>query len=153
MRAHLVLLASVALPALALDAPPVDAPAATAQQEAWAVALEPPTQARPGEPARATVRIRGRAGYHVNGEYPTSFVADPAAAATLGQRKVMLTERLAATPCAAEPGQACEVALALPFSVPAAGGAVLSGTLAFSVCTAERCLIEKVRLAAPVPVG
>jgi hypothetical protein len=137
-----------------MDAAPAGAPpVATAEKDAWRVSLEAPARAAPGQPARATVRIRGNVGYHVNGEYPTSFLPDPPAAGTLGTKKLPLTERLSAGPCAKEPGQSCEVAFALPFTAPAAGEAVLAGTLAFSVCTAERCLIEKVRLAAAAPAS
>jgi hypothetical protein len=147
----------ILLAALAL-LPAVDGPAdargpASAEKDAWAVALHVPAHARPGEPSRATVRLQARAGYHVNGEYPTSFQPDPAAAGTLGSKKLMLTERVATTACPSEPGQACDVTFALPFTLPAAGDAVLAGTLSFSVCTADRCLIEKARLSAPVPVG
>lgn len=158
MQTWPLLIASLALLTAAGGSPatggsPAEARApATAEKDLWAVALQVP-RARPGDPSRATVRIQARAGYHVNTEYPTSFQPDPAAAATLGSKKLMLTERLASTPCAALPGQACDLTFALPFTPPAAGEGVLAGTLAFSVCTADRCLIEKARLSAPVPAG
>jgi hypothetical protein len=125
---------------------PSAAPAgARAEGEFWAVALEAPASLRAGEPAEARVRVAARGGYKVNEEYPMSF--RPAADASPGfpGERVALAAR-DRTACGGGAG-ACEVTAPLPF-VPAAAGEVrLAGTVAFSVCTAERCLIEKVSLA------
>jgi hypothetical protein len=115
------------------------------------VALEAPGPVRAGEPAEAWLRVTARGGYHVNEEYPMSFRPAGDATAGLGGDRVALQARTRA-PCGGEGGGACEVTAPLPFVPPAPGEARLSGTLAFSVCTAERCLIEKVPLATPVAV-
>jgi len=120
-------------------------PPARAEAEAWTVALELPPVVRSGEAAVALIRLTARAGHHVNLEYPASFRPDGAASATFSGPRVALAvgQRL---PCAGRPGETCQVTLALPFT-PVAAPARVSGTVAFSVCTADRCLIEKVALA------
>ena len=125
------------------------APGATgprAEGEFWAVALEAPGFLRAGQPSEARLRVTARGGYHVNEEYPMSFrPADGATAALVGER-VTLAAR-GRGPCGAGVEGACDVTAALPFVPEAPGQVRLAGTLAFSVCTAERCLIEKVPLA------
>jgi hypothetical protein len=49
--------------------------------------------------------------------------------------------------CDGRPDETCEVAWELPFT-PGAAPIRISGTALFSVCTADRCLIERVGLAA-----
>jgi hypothetical protein len=140
-------LAAIALALAAEAAPP---PSATAEKELWRVALDL-SAPKAGAPVRATVRVQARGGFHVNGEYPTSFVPDPAAAQALGTKKLFLTEKLAAAPCPADANHSCDVTLALPLTGQPLAGTPVSGTLSFSVCTADRCLIEKARLSVPSP--
>jgi hypothetical protein len=125
-------------------------PPARAEAQAWTVALDLPPVVRAGEAAVALVLLGARAGHHVNLEYPASFRPDGAATARFSGPRVALAvgQRL---PCAGRLGETCQVTLALPFT-PGAGPVRISGTVAFSVCTAERCLIEKVALAVGAPV-
>ncbi|MGC4000063.1 MAG: hypothetical protein QM767_22550 [Anaeromyxobacter sp.] len=138
-----------------LPAPlPASAPAPagpTAEAEAWTVALETPA-ATAGAPAQARVRIGARGTFHVNPDYPLSFSPDPAATARFSGERVALGTGAERTPCAEHPEHACALTVALPFTAPPAGAARLAGTLAFSVCNDDRCLIEKVALAADAPV-
>ncbi len=121
---------------------------ARAEAEAWSVALELPAALRAGEPALARIRLAARSGHHVNLEYPASFRPDGAATAAFAGPRVGLAvaER---HPCEGRRGETCEVTLALPFT-PGAAPTRISGLVSFSVCTADRCLIEKVALAAEV---
>jgi hypothetical protein len=127
------------------------APLPPSRQEAppWTIALELPAPLRAGVSATATIRLTARAGHHVNLEYPASFRPDGAATARFSGPRMALAvgERL---PCAGRPGETCQVTLSLPFT-PDAAPARVSGAVAFSVCTADRCLIEKVALAAVGP--
>jgi len=124
---------------------------ARAEGEYWAVALEAPGPVRAGAPAEARLRVAARGGYHVNEEYPMSFRPAGDAGAGLAGERVALAARTR-TPCGGEVGGACEVTAALPFAPRAPGEVRLAGMLAFSVCTAERCLIEKVPLAISLTV-
>jgi hypothetical protein len=130
-----------ATPSVATTLPPSRAEAAP-----WTVALELPAPLRAGVPATASIRLAARAGHHVNLEYPAAFKPDERSTATFGGARVALAVT-ASSPCPGRPGETCEVALALPFT-PGAGRTRLSGTVLFSVCTAERCLIERIALGA-----
>jgi hypothetical protein len=149
--------------ALALPAPPgAAAPSAAApataaskagpraESETYDVALQPPASAKVGQPATARVVVTARAPYHVNREYPMAFRPDASATAAFDGERVALGEGAEPTPCTDHPGEACTLSAPLRFTPRAAGEARLAGTVAFSVCNPERCLIEKVALAATV---
>ena len=151
MRAalHLLALALLLLAAAAPargEAPPPPA-ADRAEAEAWSVVLEVPAPLRPGAPAVASLRLTARAGNHVNLDYPASF--RPAADATVafaGARVALSpADRVA---CAGHAEETCTVRWPLPFTAADTARARVAGTLAFSVCSAERCLIERVVLGA-----
>ena len=128
-------------------APPPAAPApAPARAEAgpWTVALEQAGPLQRGVPAAATIRLAARDGHHVNLEYPAAFKPDPQATVAFGGARVALAVT-ARRPCAGRPDETCELEWALPFT-PGPPPVRLSGTVLFSVCTAERCLIERVAL-------
>lgn len=123
---------------------------ARVEREAWTVSLEVPAAAPPGGRAMARVVIASRGGYHVTRDYPVSFRPDSSASGALGAAKVALGEGAVRAPCPDEPGEACQLSAPLPFTAAAAGPTRVAGTVAFSVCNADRCLIEKVALAATV---
>jgi hypothetical protein len=117
-----------------------------AEAEAWTVALELPAPLPTGAPATARIRLVARAGHHVNLEYPAAFRPDGRSTVTFAGPRVALGggERRR---CDGRPAETCEVAWELPFT-PGAEAIRISGTALFSVCTADRCLIERVGLAA-----
>jgi hypothetical protein len=121
-----------------------------AEGEAFQVTLELPSAARPGEAATARIVVTARGTYHVNPEYPMAFRPDPASTAAFAGARVALGEGAARTACKDRPEEACTVSAPLGFTAPAAGESRIVGTLAFSVCNPERCLIEKVPLSAAV---
>lgn len=131
-------------PAAPQAAGPAAAPAA--EERPWEVALEPPAALRAGERAAARVVVRARGTFHVNRDYPMAFRPEPGSVAAFGAEKVALGEGAARTPCAAHPEEACAVSAPLPILLAAPGPATLGGTVAFSVCNAEVCRIEKVPL-------
>lgn len=117
-----------------------------AEAEAWTVSLSVPAAVKPGSPAVAQVQITARAGHHVNLEYPFSFKPSGSVAAAFSGERVALKvgEQRA---CPGRPAEPCEVILPLPFT-PGSPSPRVSGTVAFSVCSADRCLIERVVLGA-----
>jgi len=145
LAALLALPSAALLPgARALAAEPLPLSPAVAQGENWRAALQPPAAAKAGAPAVAQVRLTALSGHHVNLEYPTSFTPDASATVKFAGDRLALApgEKV---PCAERPAETCQVALPIAFTMgqrPAA----LSGVVAFSVCTAERCHIHKVRL-------
>jgi len=138
---------------LALGAARADPPAgARAEAAEWAV------QAQPGASGGPVVdlRVEARAGYHVNLEYPMAFLPSQEATAKFPSARMPL--RPARTmPCPHDGKEVCAATLELPYARPPAGATRVAGTLAFSVCSAEKCLIQKVPLslavASPPPRG
>ena len=106
--------------------------------------LQPPS-VNPGKPSTVGVRVASRGGYHVNLEYPMAFRPSPESTVTFEGSRIPLRP-VATSPCQGHPQESCAITLDLPFVAPAGGEGRLGGTLAFSVCSAERCLIEKVPL-------
>ncbi|HVO21062.1 MAG TPA: hypothetical protein VMU15_17505 [Anaeromyxobacter sp.] len=127
-------------------------PGPRAQGPEWAVAAEPGASGGPV----VDLRVEARAGFHVNLEYPMAFSPSPSATARFqGTRVPLRPARTAA--CPGDGKEVCSATLELPYLPPPAGAARVAGTLAFSVCSAERCLIQKVPLslevASPAPRG
>jgi hypothetical protein len=53
-------------------------------------------------------------------------------------------------PCEAKPEEACGLELVVPYFVARPGSYTVGGTIRFSVCDDDRCLIEKVELSRSV---
>jgi hypothetical protein len=123
------------------------APASRAEKAEWSVRLEAPAAA--GKAAIAVLHLAARAGYHVNLEYPISFRPAPGSAAGTAERVALLPS--SKEPCQGRPQETCAVRLELPLPAAGVAAAPVSGTLAFSVCSADRCLIEKVALSSAGP--
>jgi len=121
-----------------------------AEGEAFGVGLEPPANLRAGEPAIARVVVMARSPYHVNRDYPMSFRPDPVAVIVFGAERIALNDGAERTPCANQPAEVCKVSAPLRFTVARPGKVPLAGTVAFSVCNPQRCLIEKVKLSVMV---
>lgn len=137
-----------AAPSHAEAAPHATAPS-HAEAVAWTISLGLPALAPAGAPALARILLTARAGHHVNLEYPASFRPDSGATVGFPGARVPLTAS-EKVQCAGRTAETCQATLALPFT-PGAPPARLSGTVSFSVCTADRCLIERVALAATWP--
>jgi hypothetical protein len=141
MSARTILLGLVATAAVAAASEPAD----RAEGTAWVVRVGA-VKAAGGAPS-VDLHLTSRAGFHVNLDYPMAFL--PASESTVGFAAARVPLRPAArTPCQGDGDTTCAVVLALPFSLPVEGEPRLAGTLAFSVCSPERCLIEKVLLRA-----
>lgn len=91
-----------------------------------------------GKPAKAELVLVAKAPFHVNDKYPYKFKLKEAAGLTfpapvVGKDSAVLEK--------------ASVTMAVPFSATSAGKHTLAGQFAFSVCTDEKCLIEKRDLA------
>jgi hypothetical protein len=91
-----------------------------------------------GKPAKAELVLLAKAPFHVNDKYPYKFKLKEAAGLTfpapvVGKDAAVLEK--------------ASVTMAVPFSATSAGKHTLAGQFAFSVCTDEKCLIEKRELA------
>jgi hypothetical protein len=123
-----------------------------AEGQEWSVRVAAPAGAAQGAKGTATAELHlsSRGGYHVNLDYPIGFLPAPDSTITFREQRVALTPA-ARTACEQRPQETCAVVLPLSGAPPEKGEARLSGTLAFSVCSADRCLIKKVALRATLP--
>jgi hypothetical protein len=133
--------------AVAFTAPAARAaePAGRAEAAEWSVQVG--GVSGQGSGARVELHVAARAGYHVNLEYPMAFRPGPGSTVRFTAPRVPLTPS-SPTECEGRPNETCAVVLTLPLQLPEKGPAHLEGTLAFSVCSKERCAIEKVSLSA-----
>lgn len=129
--------------------PPASRPGPTAEAPEYAVTIVGPGSATVGAEAAARITITARAGLKVNQEYPVAFRPEGHEGVRFGDGKVKLTLS-ELEPCPGKPADACAAKATLPFVPERAGASTVAGVLQFSVCDAERCLIEKAALALPV---
>ncbi len=104
-----------------------------------------------GRESNAAVTVTAKPGFHVNPEYPVTFKPEGFEAVKFTSDRVALTPGTK-TPCADKAEDACKVAFALPVTPEKAGPAKVAGVVAFSVCSADKCLIEKVPVTLAISV-
>ncbi len=102
-----------------------------------------------GQESSAALIVKATSGYHVNPEYPVTFKPEGFEAVKFGAERVQLSAGTK-TPCAEKAEDACTVEFPLAVTPEKAGPGKVAGVLAFSVCSAEKCLIEKVTLTLPI---
>jgi hypothetical protein len=134
------------VPSAGAATPAADAPKAAAgatvqgtavTEEPFSIWLQAASPIAAGTPATVEAVLVAKPPYHCNAEYPHKFKLGAAPAglsypeATVKGMKVTAERSV----------------LSIPVQAQAAGKATVSGTLSFSVCTDERCLVEKRELA------
>ena len=125
------------------EAPPVGGtetvPAQAAGQssyneEAFQLSFEAPPAAKVGVPLTLKVILVAKNGYKVNDEYPIKFKFDENAGVKAAKDTVRKEDAKL---------EKMRVELPMQVTIAGAGATSVSGRLSFSVCTEERCLIEK----------
>lgn len=111
-------------------------------EEPFSAWLEGDVPLAAGQPATLRVVLQAKPPYHTNAEYPHKFTLGAAPAGMTYPTPVV--KGMQVTPA--------EGVLPVPVVAGAAGSATVKGLLSFSVCTDERCLIEKRELALDVDV-
>lgn len=106
-------------------------------EEPFSVWLQAVSPLSAGAPAKIEAVLVAKAPYHCNAEYPHKFKLGAAPAGLSFPEATV--KGMQVTP---ERG-----VLAIPVEAKGPGKATVSGTLSFSVCTEERCLVEKRDLA------
>jgi hypothetical protein len=134
--------AASALPPAAGSAAAADAPAAPAESKyseaAFDLALQPKGTYASGQAGEAEIVLAAKAPFHVNQAYPYKFKLKDApglkfASPVVTKDAVKLEPARATVPVA--------------FTPETAGKHTLAGQLSFSVCTDDKCMIEKRELA------
>lgn len=108
------------------------------EEDAFVLRLDGPKQGNVGETIELTIELRPQGGYKVNEEYPIKFQFADLDGATAVRGTVSKGEGKV---------DAKKATLPLKVKLDKAGTRSLGGKLSFSVCTDERCLIEKRDLA------
>ncbi|MCA9641041.1 MAG: hypothetical protein H6718_22335 [Polyangiaceae bacterium] len=96
-----------------------------------------------GKPGTLTAVLTAKGEYHCNDKYPYKFTLDPAPAGVTFPETVVKGMNVSEK----------RSTMAIPFTPSEKGAKTISGTLAFSVCNADRCLIEKQKLTITVNVN
>jgi hypothetical protein len=112
-----------------------------ASDEPFTAWLEGDVPLSAGQPATLRVVLQAKPPYHCNAEYPHKFTLAPATGVTY---PTPVAKGMQVTPA--------EGVLPVPVVAGPAGQATVKGNLAFSVCTDERCLVEKRELALDVDI-
>jgi hypothetical protein len=104
------------------------------KEAAFNLTLSPPKSVKAGAPAEFTIVLSAQGGYKVNQEYPIKFQFNDEKGVT-PQKKIVRKDD----------GQVEKSKATIPLTVTiqSPGKHSISGKLSFSVCTEERCLIEK----------
>jgi len=129
----------------ATDAKAAAAPAGVSRvsEGAFELAIAAPGPYEAGKASEVSIVLDAKEPYHVNDKYPYKFKLKPAenlsyAADVVGKDRAKLEKM--------------RVTLPVAFTPQKAGRHLLSGQFSFSVCTDEKCLIEKRELSLDVDV-
>lgn len=122
---------------------PAAEPAAQAKfsEENFEVSIQPKGTYKKGQPGEAEIVLLAKGAFHVNDKYPYKFKLKEGGALkfpapVVGKDQVKLEEKRAT--------------MLVGFTPDAPGKHVLAGQFSFSVCTDDKCLIEKRDLALDV---
>jgi hypothetical protein len=125
------------------EAKPAEAAAASAGQAKFSdsgfdLVLAPKGEYKAGQAGEAEIALTAKAPFHVNDKYPYKFKAKEGAgvkySAPVTSKEAVKLEPMKAT-------------MTVGFTPESAGKHVLAGQFSFSVCTDDKCLIEKRDLA------
>ncbi|MBX3126519.1 MAG: hypothetical protein KF718_07365 [Polyangiaceae bacterium] len=110
--------------------------------DSFALSIQAPSPVRQGETASATIVLSAKAPFKCNLKYPYKFTLDAPGSGvsypTAVVRSMSIAEKTST--------------MSVPFSATQKGKGTVSGTLSFSVCTDDKCLIEKRPLAVTVNI-
>jgi len=106
---------------------------AVVTEEAFSAWLQAASPAKAGAPVQLEAVLVAKAPYHCNPEYPHKFKFSAAPAGVSYPEETVKSMKV--TPERS--------VLAIPVNAQAAGKPTIAGTLSFSVCTEERCMVEK----------
>jgi hypothetical protein len=111
-------------------------------EEPFSVWLQAVSPVAAGSPATVEAVLVAKPPYHCNAEYPHKFKLGAAPAGISYPEATVKGAKVTAE----------RSVLAIPVQTQTPGKATVSGTLQFSVCTDERCLVEKRDLALDLEV-
>ena len=116
----------------------------------WVVVGRPVGPAVRGSKAELEVEVTTRAGYHLNDDYPLNFQSKASPSAAFARPRVDRADGVRFERCEAEPAHSCIARIPVAFTPKVFGAVEVGGTVAFSACNPDRCIIKKVDLTVPV---
>jgi hypothetical protein len=111
--------------------------------EPFAVSLQVGEPVAVGQPGELVIRIEAKQGFKVNQEYPHSFRPQPTEGVRFAEERYRLSGSKEQVACPKSAEDTCTLVERIEVEPTAQGSHRISGQLSFSVCDAERCLIEK----------
>ena len=130
---------------------PSSPPQKKTEEKNYELSMTSPALKAGQESSAATITVTAISGFHVNPDYPVSFRPEGSEAVKFSGERVPLTAGTK-TPCAAKAEDSCKVEFPLPLTPEKAGAGKVAGIVAFSVCSEDKCLIEKVPLSLALKV-
>ena len=98
------------------------------------------------------LQLRALQDFKVNSEYPMRFVPARTQTEVLFSKTEFKLESVKNSPCPKKQDSVCAVETSVPFEVTEQATHV-DGVLKMSVCSLDKCLIEKVAVKAKIPQG
>lgn len=95
-----------------------------------------------GQPGQVRLVLEAKAPYHTNEEYPYKFIFGAPVGGVSYPTPVVKDMKIAEM----------SATMPLPIQAAAKGAATVQGTFNFSVCSKDKCLIEKANLSLPIEV-
>jgi len=115
---------------------------ASSEGEGYRVSIAAVGEYRVGSAGSVLITLDSVKPYKCNAEYPYRFKVEVSGAATFPQPVVTAAKKSHE-----------RTSLEVPFTATAPGALRISGELAFSVCTAEKCVVQKTQLSVVVQVS
>lgn len=110
--------------------------------DSFSLSISAPSPVRAGQTAAASIVLNAKQPYHCNDKYPYKMTLDAPSGGVSYPEAVVRSMSIGAE----------RSTMSVAFTPSQQGKATVSGTLSFSVCTADKCLIEKRPLSVTVDV-
>jgi hypothetical protein len=111
----------------------------------YALDAKAPSAVKVGASGEVEIALEAKDGYHVNDKYPYKLVpaAEPADLLSFEKKELVRADATMSKG---------EAKFKVKFAALKSGTAKVGGLLAFSVCTAKECVVDKVELTVPVTI-
>ncbi len=119
----------------------------------WVVIGRPVGPAVRGSKAQLEVEVTTRAGFHLNDDYPLNFRSKASSSAAFARPRIDRNDGIIFERCRADTAHSCIARIPVTFTPKVLGAVEVGGTVAFSACNPDRCIIKKVDLTVPVQIS
>jgi hypothetical protein len=106
-----------------------------------------------GSKAQLQVEVTTRAGFHLNDDYPLNFRSKASPSADFARPRIDRTDGIIFERCGTDTVHSCIARIPIIFTPKVVGAVEVGGTVAFSACNPDRCIIKKVDLTVPVQIS